>query len=186
MSRPEPRRADLALSPHDTERALAGLRVAHLGSVGADGEPYVVPSLFVWTGAALQFHGTAAIGHFRRNLMHRPVVCFEACEAGTVYPYGEFACDLTTSYVSVIGVGPVRIHEQPDAKAAFFDRFLPKYADPSWDQPKGFYPRLDQVVVYELVPERLTGKHIVLPPLDQQWPARNRTKSPGARPSPEA
>ena len=181
MSRPEPRRADLALSPRDTERALANLRVVHLATVSDDGEPYVVPSLFVWADGTLQFHGTAAIGHFRRNLMHRPVVCFEACEAGAVYPYGEFACDLTTSYVSVIGVGAVRIEEQPDAKAAFFDRFLAKYADPAWDQPKSFYPRLDHVMVYALTPERLTGKHIALPPLSEQWPARNRTKSPGVQ-----
>ena len=27
-----------------------------------------------------------------------------------------------------------------------------------------------------------SGKHIALPPLAEQWPARNRTKSPNARP----
>lgn len=182
MSGPETRRADLALDRADAERALETLRVVHLATVGPDGEPYVIPTLFVWTGAELQCHSTRAVGQFRRNLLHRPVACFEACEAGAVYPYGEFACDLTTSYVSVIGAGPVRTEDDPVAKAAFFERFLAKYADPRWDQPKGFYPRLDQVVVHALAPTRLTGKRIALLPEREQWPAQNRTKSPGARP----
>jgi nitroimidazol reductase NimA-like FMN-containing flavoprotein (pyridoxamine 5'-phosphate oxidase superfamily) len=182
MSQAATRRAALAMDRPAAERALTHLRVAHLATVDVDGEPYVVPSLFVWTGDTLQLHGTRAVGHFRRNLQHRARLCFEASEAGTVYPYGEFACDLTTSYVSVIGAGAVAIVDDPAAKAQFFDRFLAKYADPTWDQPKGFYPRLDDVVVYVVTPERLTGKLIALPPLGEQWPARNRTKSPGARP----
>src|SRR5689334_11654409 len=157
MSQAETRRADLALRRDEAEQALAGLRVAHVASVGPDGEPYVIPSLFVWTGSALQFHGTRARGQLRRNLDHRPRVCFEACEPGAVYPYGEFVCDLTISYVSVIGAGAVRIDDDPRDKAAFFARFLAKYADPRWDQPTGFYPRLDHVVVYTVTPERLTG-----------------------------
>lgn len=182
MSQAETRRADLALDRAAAEQALASMRVVHLGSVDADGEPYVMPCLFVWTGTAVQLHTTRAVGHFRRNLTHRPRICFEACEPGTVYPYGEFTCDLTISYVSVIGTGPVRIDDDPADKAAFFERFLAKYADPRWNQPKGFYPRLDHVVVFTITPDRLTGKRIALPPVDEQWPARNRTKTPNARP----
>jgi hypothetical protein len=33
--------------------------------------------------------------------------------------------------------------------------------------------------VYAITPEAITGKHGVLPPLDQRWPVRNDTLSPG-------
>ncbi|HUA53950.1 MAG TPA: pyridoxamine 5'-phosphate oxidase family protein [Candidatus Sulfotelmatobacter sp.] len=175
------RRTDLALDRADAEAALAGIRVAYFATADGDGEPYVMPCLFVWADGLLQFHTTRAVGHFARNLAHRPRLCFAAAEMGEVYPYGGFACDATTSYVSVIGVGPVRVEAASDDKARFFDRFLAKYADPGWNHPAGFYPRLDDVTVYAIEPETLTGKRIPLPPLGERWPAQNRTRSPGAR-----
>ena len=38
------------------------------------------------------------------------------------------------------------------------------------------------VTVYRIDPIRITGKKGPLPPLAEQWPARNRTKSPGVVP----
>jgi hypothetical protein len=49
------------------------------------------------------------------------------------------------------------------------------------DRLKGFYPRLDDVTVYAIAVERVTGKHCPLPPVSEQWPALDRTKSPNAR-----
>lgn len=176
------RRGDLAMSRSDAEAALETLTVAHFATVSPDGEPYVVPCLFVWADGEVHFHIANANGHFARNLAHRARVCFEASAMGETYPYGQFACDSTVSYVSVIGNGPVRAIPARDDKARFFDRFLDKYADPDWKHPAGFYPRLDDVTVYAIAPESLTGKHIHLPPLGERWPALNRTKSPGAVP----
>jgi len=39
---------------------------------------------------------------------------------------------------------------------------------------------LDDVTVYALSPERITGKEIRLPAKDAQWPAGDKTKSPPA------
>jgi nitroimidazol reductase NimA-like FMN-containing flavoprotein (pyridoxamine 5'-phosphate oxidase superfamily) len=175
-------RADLALGRDEIETALQRIAVAHFATVGADGEPYVVPCLFVWVGGRLEFHRNRAAGHFQRNLAHRARICFEVSQIGEIYPYGGFACDSTTSYVSVIGAGSVRSIEDSADKARFFDRFLAKYADPAWNHPVGFYPRLDDVTVHAIEPEELTGKRILLPPISERWPARNRTKSPGAVP----
>jgi hypothetical protein len=36
--------------------------------------------------------------------------------------------------------------------------------------------------MYALTIERITGKHQPLPMVSEQWPAKNRTKSPGAVP----
>jgi hypothetical protein len=55
---------------------------------------------------------------------------------------------------------------------------MAKYAD----RPKSFYPRLDEVTVYAIAVERITGKHCPLPPVSEQWPALDRTKSPNAKP----
>jgi hypothetical protein len=176
------RRADKEMSWDEAEDFLRRAPVAHFATLSADGDPYVVPNLFVHAEGRLFLH-TAATGHFRDNVERHPRISFDAAEMGEVYPYGSFACDTSTSYASVVGVGAIRILPEPAEKARFFDRFLAKYADPDWGHPKSFYPRLDQVTVFCIELERLTGKRTTLPPLAQRWPAVNRTMSPGAMPS---
>jgi uncharacterized protein len=175
------RRQDRAMSRSDIEALLQSARVAHFATVGADGEPYVVPNLFVYAEGRIHLH-TALAGHFRRNVEHRPRLSVALTELGEVFPYGAFACDITTSYASVIGFGAVAIEADAAAKSRFFDRFLAKYADARWNQPKSFYPRLDQVTVYRIELERVSGKRNPLLPTAERWPARNRTRSPGAMP----
>jgi hypothetical protein len=59
---------------------------------------------------------------------------------------------------------------------------MAKYARKDWVRPKGFYPRIDQITLYAITVERLTGKETPLPRVSEQWPAVDRTKSPNARP----
>ena len=40
-------------------------------------------------------------------------------EYGAVYPYGEFQCDTSLSYASVVGWGIARVEEDAAAKARF-------------------------------------------------------------------
>ncbi|MDE2229242.1 MAG: pyridoxamine 5'-phosphate oxidase family protein [Alphaproteobacteria bacterium] len=181
MSRGAVRHKDKEMPADEIARLLDSARLGHFATVDADGEPYVIPNLFVHAEGRLYLH-TSAGGHFNRNVAHAPRICFEIAEMGTIYPYGEFECDTTVSYASVVGFGTVHIEEDAAAKARFFDRFMAKYGDPKWVRPKGFYPRLDQVTVYCIVPERVTGKMGALPAVADQWPARNLTKSPGAKP----
>jgi uncharacterized protein len=173
------RRQDKAMSETEARVFLAAAKLAHFATVGANGEPYVVPNLFVYAEASIFLH-SARGGHFQRNVENSPRICVEAAEAGVIYPYGEFECDTTTSYASVIAFGKIAMVSDAAAKTLFFDRFLEKYADPRWDRPRGFYPRLDQVTVYAITIEHLTGKKGPLPGAEEQWPTRNRTKSPGA------
>jgi hypothetical protein len=184
MSQGAVRRKDKELSRAEAEALLRRAALAHFATVGADGQPYVVPNLFVYADGKIYLHTTAASGHFKQNVGHNSRISFETAEMGEVFPYGEFECDTTVSYASVVGFGAVRIESSREAKALFFDRFMEKYADPKWqrDRPKGFYPRLDEVTVYVIEPERLTGKKGPLPGLSDQWPAKNMTKSPGAKP----
>jgi len=174
-------RSDLALGRDEAEAALQRFVVGHFATVDAAGDPYLVPNLYVYEAGLIRLH-TAASGHFRHNMEARPRACFEAAEMGEVYPYGEFACDSSASYISVVARGSVRIETDRAAKSRFFDCFLAKSADPAWEQPGSFYPRIDRVTVYCLTLEQISGKRILLPLLAAQWPAVNRTKSPGAVP----
>jgi uncharacterized protein len=182
MSQGVLRRADKQMSSAEVEEVLARAKLAHFGTVGEDGEPYVVPNLFVYADRQIYLHTTSALGHFRRNVERSKRVCLEIAEMGQVFLYGTFDCDTSTSYTSVIAFGSIRIAEEPAEKSRFFDRLMAKYADPAWNRPRSFYPRLNDVTVYCIDPERVTGKKGPLPPIGEQWPARNRTRSPGAVP----
>lgn len=175
------RRKDKEMPEAEARAMLASAKLAHFATIGADGDPYVVPNLFVYADGAIYLH-TSSAGHFCRNVEHFARVSVAIADIGTIFPYGEFECDTTASYASVVVFGSIRIVAERAAKAQFFDRFMAKYADPAWDRPKGFYPRLDQVTVYRIAIERMTGKKGPLPGAQQQWPALNLTKSPGAVP----
>jgi nitroimidazol reductase NimA-like FMN-containing flavoprotein (pyridoxamine 5'-phosphate oxidase superfamily) len=180
MSQGVIRRRDKEMSRVEAEELLHRAQLAHFATIGPESQPYVVPNLFVYADGLIYLHTAAGSGHFGENVAHSPRVCFEAAEMGQVFPYGEFECDTSVSYASVIGFGRISIEADPDAKARFFDRFLAKYGDPRWARPKSFYPRLGLVTVYAIEPERMTGKTGPLPLVSEQWPARNQTKSPGA------
>jgi hypothetical protein len=46
------------------------------------------------------------------------------------------------------------------------------------ERPKDFFPRSDQITLYAIAIERMTGKETPLPELSDRWPAKDRTKSP--------
>jgi uncharacterized protein len=48
-------------------------------------------------------------------------------------------------------------------------------------RPKSFFPRIDAITVYAITVERITGKEQALPPISEQWPAKDRTKTPEAQ-----
>jgi uncharacterized protein len=181
MSQGVVRRKDKEMSREEIDRFLAEAAFAHFATVSENGDPYVVPNLFVYANGLIHLH-TSLSGHFRSNIEARPRVSFEVAEMGTVFPYGEFECDTSVSYASVVGFGAIRIEGDSASKARFFDHFMAKYADPKWSREKSFYPRLDLVTVYVVEIERLSGKRGPLLAVADRWPAKNMTKSLGATP----
>jgi nitroimidazol reductase NimA-like FMN-containing flavoprotein (pyridoxamine 5'-phosphate oxidase superfamily) len=182
VSSPQLRRQDRLLGDAETRELLARGYCGRVGTIGADGWPYIVPLLYVFAGDVITLHNSAVRGHFRRNVERESRVCFEVDEPVKVFDYGRFECDTGLSYRSAIACGRITIVEDRAAKSRFFDALLAKYGTGTPGRPKGFYPRLDEVTVYAIAIERLTGKHCPLPPLAEQWPALDRTKSPNARP----
>jgi nitroimidazol reductase NimA-like FMN-containing flavoprotein (pyridoxamine 5'-phosphate oxidase superfamily) len=183
MSRaPAVRRTDKVMPDEEIQEFLASGYAGRVASVDREGWPYVCPLLFVLMNGEIWVHNASARGHLRSNVEHSPKVCFELDEAGDVFPYGRFECDTSIAYRSIVAFGAIRIVDDRAAKSAFFDALMKKYANDAKGRAKGFYPRLDEVTVYAITVNRVTGKMTRLPGLDSQWPRVDNSKSPGAVP----
>jgi nitroimidazol reductase NimA-like FMN-containing flavoprotein (pyridoxamine 5'-phosphate oxidase superfamily) len=179
---PQVRKVERLMSQQATFESLEGGYCGRLTTIGPDGYPYCIPLLYVCMDDRLYMHGTAARGHLRMNVEHCPRVCFEIDAPGKVFDYGRFECDVTIAYRSVIAFGRIRIVDDAAVKQRFCEALLGKYGKPDTGRPKGFFPRLALINVYEVSIERITGKEQTLPPLSEQWPAVDRTKTPLAKP----
>ena len=179
---PQLRRQDLVMTPERTRETLDRGFCGRLATISADGYPYCLPLLYVMMAGEICVHNTGAKGHLRANAEREPRVCFEVDEPGQVYAYGRFECDATVSYRSVIAFGKIRVVESLEVKQRFFEALMAKYEKRDLGQPKGYFPRIEQITLYAIAIERLSGKEITLPDVSQQWPQFDRTKSPGARP----
>lgn len=183
MSRvPQVRRADKLMAEERARETLARGFCGRLATVGEDGWPYCVPLLYVCLDDEVWVHNTRAAGHLRANVDREARVCFEVDQAGEVFAYGRFECDSTVEYRSVIAFGRIRVVEDLAAKRRFCDALMAKYAKKDWERPKGVYPRIEQITVYAIAIERLSGKETPLPAPADQWPASDHTKTPNARP----
>lgn len=178
---PQVRRTDKLMADERAQEMLAAGYCGRLATVSEDGSPYCVPLLYVWLDGEIFVHNTAARGHLRTNVDHEPRVCFEVDEVGEVFDYGRFECDVSISHRSVIAFGRIRVVEDRASKQRFCDALMAKYHGRDVGRPKGFYPRLDDITVYAITVERLTGKETALPPPAEQWPARDNTKTPNAK-----
>jgi nitroimidazol reductase NimA-like FMN-containing flavoprotein (pyridoxamine 5'-phosphate oxidase superfamily) len=182
MSAPNLRRTDMAMTDEEMLQALERGFVGRLATVNEDGSPYCVPLLYVWANNLVFLHGTSAPGHLQTNIRREPRVCFELDEPDQVFDYGRFECDSGLAYRSVILFGRIQIAEDTATKQRFCERLMEKYGKPNTIRPKNFFPRLDVITVYAMTVARMTGKHRSLPELSEQWPAKDRTKTPSARP----
>ena len=183
MSTPEVRRADRVMPDKRARETLARGHSGRLATVSEDGFPYCIPLLYLWIGGEVYLHTTSARGHLRANIERDPRVCFEVDEQEGVFDYGRFECDSGLAYRSVCLFGRIRIIEDRTAKQQFCQALMVKYGKPDTDRPKGFFPRLDAITVYAIAVERMTGKETPLPPLSEQWPAKDRTRTPNASPT---
>jgi nitroimidazol reductase NimA-like FMN-containing flavoprotein (pyridoxamine 5'-phosphate oxidase superfamily) len=181
MSTPVLRRADRAMTAALSLDVLTAGFSGCLATVGADGYPYCAPLLYIWMDGELYLHTGSARGHLRSNVEINPRVCFEVDVPDEVFDYGRFECDSGLAYQSVVLFGTIRIVDDRARKQRFCEALMEKYGKPATVRPKRFFPRLDAITVYAVAVERITGKQHELPPLSEQWPAKDRTKTPHAR-----
>jgi uncharacterized protein len=180
MSSPQLRRADRAMSDERVLETLARGYSGRLATVSEDGFPYCIPLLYLWMDGEVYVHSASERGHFRKNIERDKRVCFEVDEQDGVFDYGRFECDSGLAYRSVCVFGRIRIIDDKQVKQRFCEALMEKYGKPETKRPKGFFPRIDIITVYAIRIERMTGKETPLPPLSEQWPAKDRTKTPDA------
>ena len=174
------RRADRVMSDERILETLARGYSGRLATVSEDGFPYCIPLLYVWINGEVYLHTTNARGHLRANVEIDRRVCFAVDEQEGAFDYGRFECDSGLAYRSVCLFGRIRIVDDKAVKQRFFEALMEKYGKPETRRPKGFFPRIDVITVYAITVERMTGKEQTLPPLSEQWPAQDRTKTPDA------
>ena len=178
---PTVRRVDRLMGEDQAREFLKAGFAGRLATVSEDGSPYCLPFLYVWMEGRLFFHNTIARGHLRANVDHEQRICFLVDEPEQVFDYGRFECDTGLAYRSVMVFGTIEIVDELSLKQWFFEALMEKYGTPDRDRPRGFFPRINEVTVYAIRIERLTGKEMALPAASERWPALDRTKSPNAR-----
>lgn len=182
MSSPPIRRADRMMSDERAREVLAQGYSGHLATVSEDGYPYCIPLLYVLMDGQVYLHTTSARGHLRANVEWNDRVCFGIDERTGVFDYGRFECDSGLAYRSVCVFGRICIVADNGTRQRFCETLMEKYGTPETTRPKGFFPRLDAITVYAIAAERITGKETPMPPLSEQWPAKDRTRTPNASP----
>ncbi|MGH9486892.1 MAG: pyridoxamine 5'-phosphate oxidase family protein [Terriglobales bacterium] len=134
-------------------------KTAYVGSVDAQGWPYVVPLVYIYEGGdVLYVHTGNHDGHFLSNVGHDARICVTVGDIGPLHRGRPYACNSALVYTSVMTFGPVHIIGEREKKAWFLDQLLPKYGDPSWTFEPG-YPQISRIILYEQAIEVLTGKH---------------------------
>ena len=181
-SPPTLRRTDRLMAEEKARAVLKAGFAGRLATVSEDGSPYCLPFLYVWMEDRLFFHNTSSRGHLRANVDHEQRICFLVDEPEQVFDYGRFECDSGLAYRSVIVFGTIEVVDELSLKQRFFETLMEKYGTPDRDRPREFFPRINEVTVYAITIERLTGKELALPAASERWPAVDRTKSPNARP----
>jgi uncharacterized protein len=152
-------RAQRQMPDSDARQFLAQQKIAHIGTVDANGWPYVVPESFIYEGTEeLWFHTGGHKGHLFANLASSPRISLEVAQIGGLTPVKDgFACDSSLINTSVIVFGTAEVVEDRDRKIWFFDKMVEKYGSPSLEFKPG-YPMIDRIILFRMSIEILTGK----------------------------
>lgn len=158
-SRGQMYRAKRLMPDEDAKAFLRTHKVAHVGTVDANGWPYVIPLIYIYEqGDRLYLHTGDHQGHFLTNIQQNPRICVEVGEIGAVHRGKPYACNSALVYSSVIVFGAVRLVDDRAIKTWFFDRIMAKYGAEGWTFEPG-YPQLNRIILYEQKMEIVTGKH---------------------------
>jgi len=157
------RRTDKVMPEAETLDLLERALVARVAVVEPDGEPYLVPMLYVWFDGKFWFHRTQADGRFAAALRASPRVCIEVDQCGPVFTMKPSdACAATIAYESAMA-GGVMEPASPEDALRFSNLLMSKYAGFAPDGPPPHFPMQERTRFYSVRPEWLTGKRTVMP-----------------------
>ena len=125
------RRSDRAMSEQDSVALLQRALVGRIGTVDADGTPYVVPLNFVYEdqGRRIHLHLAKQPGHLASNLAYSSKVCFEVDEPGALVATGDAGCNTDQVYQSALCFGRAAVVSGEREKDRIARLFIRKYVD---------------------------------------------------------
>ena len=125
------RRSDRAMSEQDSVALLQRALVGRIGTIDADGTPYVVPLNFVYEhgGRRIHLHLAKQRGHLASNLDFSSKVCFEVDEPGPLVATGDAGCNTGQLYESVVCFGRATVIADELEKERIAGLFVRKYID---------------------------------------------------------
>ena len=157
------RRPSLAMGQEESKALLQQCLVGRLGTVGSDGMPYITPVNYVYEPQTrrIYIHHSSKRGHLLTNLEYSNKVCFEVDEPGPIMATGDYACNTTQVYRSVICFGRMLTIEDAEEKKRILGLLVQKYVDQL--MPDRVYKpelvELDRTMVLAMDIEVMTGKH---------------------------
>jgi uncharacterized protein len=155
-------RSDRQMPDADTREFLRQHAVAHVGTSDASGWPYVVALMYVYEeGNLLYLHTGPHQGHFLANIRENSRVCIHVDEPGAMQRGQPSPCNSALVYKSAVAYGEVCVFEGAGAdrkKAWFFHRLLERLKEPMSAYERPGYPMLDQIILFEVALEMVTGK----------------------------
>lgn len=148
------RRQDRAVSREEALELLTRCEYGFLGTVSADGQPYVVPLSYVLMDDAVYFH-CATTGHKLDNIAANPAVCFSV--VGQTLPV--FSNGYSTYYESAAVFGQARLIEDREerikAMTALAQKYLPTFMNECESEIEKNWTR---TLIYAVSLDRVTGK----------------------------
>ncbi len=163
----------------DQQAIEAFLHTARTGYLGlTDGvEPYVIPLNFIWHQNTIYFHGANA-GRKVRIIEKNNHACFTLSDdLGTICHPVPAHTD--TAYKSAIVFGKVKKVEDVLECTEVMQKMLEKYVPGYYDRPlssshvEKYQSSLgSRTVVYQLIPEKITGKENPLQEENKFTPGR--------------
>ena len=147
----EMRRKDRQLSTETAKQILKNGEYGILSTVGTDGIPYGVPISYAYADNCLYFHCAKDVGLKVANMKYQNKVCFTVVGSTEVLPE-----QFSTKYESAVAFGTVR--EAADKLVGLTllqEKYSPDYAQAGKELIAACF---EQVAVYEMVIEELTGK----------------------------
>lgn len=131
--------------------------IGHLGTIGADGYPYVIAMHFVYYNGNIYLHGLPK-GKKIDNVHYSSKVCFEVDELLGLLPGEKNACDTEAVYNSAILTGTAELLTDIDYKREVLNKLVEKYT-PEFVGKELPENMLKGTGVMEIKVELCTGKY---------------------------
>lgn len=148
------RRQDRTMCKKETEEFVKANNLGHLGTLGIDGYPYVVPINYYYTAGKFILH-SALLGEKVDNIRANPRVCFTVTNYNDIIP-GDNPCAYAVNYQSAIAFGQAAIIEGEE-KQALLQQFAASFIKETGEvqlPPES----MEKVAVIVIEVETMTGK----------------------------